>query len=178
MGIQQFCNRVAKRNIYLCNVIKKKVYISCIWLATLLMLSTAFLPHHHHLKMLCFTQEKCQIDSRVNDQHTTHQTTGSERGCAIEQIKQAFTTEKDLHQSDQYLLQEICLLYSVLSALIYFRANNSSLRKFLRHPIILLHDGWIESRGLRAPPTLYSIIFSGSVQILSVDVAYNYTIFC
>ena len=118
------------------------------------MLSTAFLPHHHHLKMLCFTQEKCQVDNRVNDQHTTHQTTGTESGCAIEQIKQAFTTEKNLHQGEQSLLHEICLLYSVLSALFYFRPNNLSLRKFFRNPIILLHDGWITSRGLRAPPTL------------------------
>ena len=133
---------------------KKKVYIFCIWLATLLMLSTAFLPHHHHLKMLCFTQEKCQVDNRVNDQHTTHQTTGTESGCAIEQIKQAFTTEKNLHQGEQSLLHEICLLYSALSALFYFRTNNLSLRKFFRNPIILLHDGWITSRGLRAPPTL------------------------
>ena len=116
------------------------------------MLSTAFLPHHHHLKMLCFTQEKCQVDNRVNDQHTTHQTTGTESGCAIEQIKQAFTTEKNLHQGEQSLLHEICLLYSVLSALFYFRTNNLSLRKFFRNPIILLHDGWITSRGLRAPP--------------------------
>ena len=150
----QFCNRVAKRNFYLCSVMKKKVLHILYLVGTLLMFVKRHSCSPSSLKMLCFTQEKCQVDNRVNDQHTTHQTTGTESGCAIEQIKQAFTTEKNLHQGEQSLLHEICLLYSVLSALFYFRTNNLSLRKFFRNPIILLHDGWITSRGLRAPPTL------------------------
>lgn len=133
---------------------KKKVYIFSLWLATLLMLSTAFLPHHHHLKVLCFTQETCKIDGSVNDQHTTHQTTGSEKDCSIGQIKQAFTTAKDLHQNGQSLLQQICLLYSVLPALFSLRANSPSLRKTFHQPVIRLLDGWVTSCGLRAPPTL------------------------
>lgn len=51
---------------------KKKCYIAFMAFAVAVMLTAAFMPHHHHKGMLCTEVEYCEDDERYNDEHTGH----------------------------------------------------------------------------------------------------------
>lgn len=44
------------------------------WLAVVLTLTVALLPHHHHGEAVCTALEACDLDGLVNDRHTGHST--------------------------------------------------------------------------------------------------------
>jgi hypothetical protein len=147
-----------RSNRHLCNVIRKKAYLFNLWLATLLVLSVTFLPHHHHLKAVCFTEEICDVDGNINDQHTAHHATEPESNsedCSIDQIKQIFIGEKGLQQLKQAVSQQAHRLYAVvLSILAIPQADVSPYEKAFQEPLIRFLDCCISSGGLRAPPIL------------------------
>lgn len=45
-----------------------------IWLAVVLTLTVALMPHHHHGEEVCTALKTCETDGRVNDRHTGHST--------------------------------------------------------------------------------------------------------
>lgn len=74
---------------------RSKAYIFNLWLATLMVLSATVLSHHHHLETICLVEQRCDIDGRINDSHTSHH--AAERSdaatdhCEFEHFKHVLT---------------------------------------------------------------------------------------
>lgn len=59
------------------------------WLAVLLTLTVALLPHHHHGEEVCTALETCDINGLMNDRHTGHTTDNDcdESDCQVQSMR-------------------------------------------------------------------------------------------
>lgn len=76
---------------------KKRLYILSLWVATLFLLLSTVVSHHHHMGRICMVEQQCQQDGNVNDEHTEHQDQEkeSDRGnCRVHQMHNFFTNAK------------------------------------------------------------------------------------
>lgn len=64
---------------------KKRLYIFHLWAATLAMLLSTVMLHHHHYERICMVLEQCAEDGNLNDEHTQHQENEQE-GCRVHQM--------------------------------------------------------------------------------------------
>lgn len=51
---------------------KRRLYIFSLWIATLSILLSTVMTHHHHMGRICMIQEQCEQDGNINDEHTEH----------------------------------------------------------------------------------------------------------
>lgn len=65
--LQNNCNFVAKMRMR-----KRRLYIFSLWIATLSILLSSVMTHHHHMGRICMIQEQCEQDGNINDEHTDH----------------------------------------------------------------------------------------------------------
>nr|WP_305210078.1 DUF6769 family protein [Bacteroides intestinalis] len=94
-------------------------------IAILLITVFSIVPHHHHKEVLCMVIEMCMEDNTINDQHTTHDTSGenAEHGHACitnaqytaptHVLKGSFFSEDGSNQ------QAVYSLYLLASYLLY-----------------------------------------------------------
>ena len=54
---------------------KRRLYIFSIWIATMGMLLSTVMLHHHHYERICMVVEVCSQDGSLNDEHTEHHDT-------------------------------------------------------------------------------------------------------
>lgn len=59
--------------------LKRKYSISGIAVSIVLFLILAVVPHHHHRGIACIVIELCEQDNEINDEHTHHSDTSSEK---------------------------------------------------------------------------------------------------
>lgn len=69
---------------YLCTAMRDKISAFIICLATAVLLSTSFVPHHHHEGVLCQQSEVCSGRDSHNEQHTCHH--GDHSTCLAESV--------------------------------------------------------------------------------------------
>lgn len=50
----------------------RRLYILVLWMATLSVLLSTGVAHHHHAEQICFVEEQCSRDGNINDSHTAH----------------------------------------------------------------------------------------------------------
>lgn len=64
---------------------KRQLYIFTLWIATLSVLLSTSMMHHHHEGRVCLVEEICTEDGNVNDEHTEHRENEQE-GCMVSQM--------------------------------------------------------------------------------------------
>lgn len=90
--LQKNCNFVAKLRMR-----KRTLYIFSLWIATLSILLSTVMTHHHHMGRICMIQEQCEQDGNINDEHTDHhdQENDSDReNCSVRQMHQFVVNSK------------------------------------------------------------------------------------
>ena len=68
-----------------------------LWVATLSVLLSTVMTHHHHMGRICMVEEQCQQDGNVNDEHTGHhdqESEGDRANCRVHQMHNFFTNAK------------------------------------------------------------------------------------
>ena len=66
-------------------------------MATMSVLLSTVVSHHHHMDRICMVQEQCQEDGNINDEHTEHhdQESNTDRGnCRVHQMHHFVTNAK------------------------------------------------------------------------------------
>lgn len=113
-------------------MMKRKAYLFCLWLATLLVLSTTLVPHHHHLGAISVPQKQC-ADAVEGGQHHVLPFFVAEHNKIV----------KETNDCQKTVFVSYDNLFSLVSV---------SPRSFLPELLILLPRGHLYSGGLRAPP--------------------------
>ncbi len=81
---------------------KKKLYIFSLWMATMSVLLSTVMAHHHHMGRICMVVEQCQEDGNYNDEHTHHQE-NEQDGCSVHQMHHFFTNAKVLKSIEKHI---------------------------------------------------------------------------
>ena len=88
---------------------KRILYIFSLWMATMSVLLSTVVSHHHHMDRICMVQEQCQEDGNINDEHTEHhdQESNTDRGnCRVHQMHHFVTNAKVVKGIRKLLVDE------------------------------------------------------------------------
>ena len=88
---------------------KKKLYLFSLFVATLSVLLSTVVMHHHHMGRICMVVERCQQDGNFNDEHTEHhdQDSNTDRGnCRVHQMHHFVTNAKVVKGIRKLLVDE------------------------------------------------------------------------
>ena len=72
---------------------KKKLYLFSLLVATMSVLLSTVVMHHHHMGRICMVVERCQQDGKLNDEHTEHHENEND-GCRVHQMHHFVTNGK------------------------------------------------------------------------------------
>ena len=81
-----FCNFAQKFSMQ-----KRILYIFCLWIATMSIMLSTVMIHHHHKGRICMVEEQCEQDGNINDEHTEHhdqESEGDRENCSVRQMHQ------------------------------------------------------------------------------------------
>ena len=102
---------------------KKKLYLFSLLVATMSVLLSTVVMHHHHMGRICMVVERCQQDGNLNDEHTEHHENEND-GCRMHQMHH-FVTNGKIVKSIQKQLFDGDHLLSVLSSEYLFIPTSS-----------------------------------------------------
>ena len=102
---------------------KKKLYLFSLFVATLSVLLSTVVMHHHHMWRICMVVERCQQDGNFNDEHTEHHEKEAD-GCRMQQMHH-FVTGSKIMKGIQKLLFDGNHLLSMLSSEYLFIPTSS-----------------------------------------------------
>ncbi len=132
---------------------KTRRYISLysLWAATLMLLLSVMVTHHHHLSEICVAMEQCAIDGNVNDSHTAHHDS-EDVGCVVQQMHHFTTNGK--HISSVRLSLIPCLMASAMLTEESFLCFSDDVSGLPDIADTSLSEEARDVRQLRAPPCL------------------------
>ena len=87
-----FCNFAEKLSMQ-----KRILYIFCLWIATMSIMLSTVMTHHHHKGRICMVEEQCEQDGNINDEHTEHhdqESEGDRENCSVRQMHQFVVSSK------------------------------------------------------------------------------------
>lgn len=96
-------------------IMKRRLYIFSIWIATMGMLLSTVMLHHHHYERICMVVEVCSQDGSLNDEHTEHHDTEHE-GCQVKQMHHFIVKNRVVESAVKKLLDAHHLQVFVLPA--------------------------------------------------------------
>lgn len=102
---------------------KKKLYLFSLLVATMSVLLSTVVMHHHHMGRICMVVERCQQDGKLNDEHTEHHENEND-ACRMHQMHHFVTNGKIVKNIQKQLLDGNHLL-SVLSSEYLFIPTSS-----------------------------------------------------
>ena len=70
---------------------KKKLYLFSLFVATMSVLLSTVVMHHHHMGRICMVVERCQQDGNFNDEHTEHHEKEAD-SCRVHQLQDRKST--------------------------------------------------------------------------------------
>lgn len=76
---------------------KRILYIFSLWIATMSILLSTVMTHHHHMGRICMVEEQCEQDGNINDEHTEHhdqENEGDRENCSVRQMHQFVVSSK------------------------------------------------------------------------------------
>ena len=88
---------------------KRRLYIFSIWIATMGMLLSTVMLHHHHYERICMVVEVCSQDGSLNDEHTEHhdqESEGDRENCSVRQMHQFVVNSKVVKNIRKLLVDE------------------------------------------------------------------------
>lgn len=136
---------------------KKKIYISILWIATFMVfVSTVMAHHHHHLSEICTVIEQCDIDGNENDEHTEHHENESEEnGCNIQQMHAFIINTKTASSIHCSFLPLPVIPFTCLWGIFHIERKEAFTCTLLYiEPFINLANTHVDATSLRAPPCL------------------------
>ena len=96
-------------------MVKYKIHILNMWIATCALLLSTIILHHHHMGQVCFIEQQCEYDGNINDEHTAHHEKDN-KGCNIHQMHQFISNGKNIQTSglrQKYARSPIAFFYSI-----------------------------------------------------------------
>lgn len=81
-------------------MMRRRLYIFSLWLATCSVLLSTVVLHHHHFNRICFIEQQCPEDGNTNDEHTEHHEKEHE-GCSVQQMHQFIVNAKVAKNTQQ-----------------------------------------------------------------------------
>lgn len=156
-----FCNKYEYISV------KQKISISLITLSTMILLILAVIPHHHHEGMACVVMELCKHDNTINDEHTNHCDTSSNKHTQSCVAEAEFTPPQfyngiksklslgDNQNNDNPFLYYLPVLFLV-SDLIINAEHSLSKSEYGEHLTFYKSAEVSRFHGLRAPPRMFS----------------------
>lgn len=97
LSLQKLCIKIMKR----------RLYIFSIWIATMGMLLSTVMLHHHHYERICMVVEVCSQDGSLNDEHTEHHDTEHE-GCQVKQMHHFIVKNRVVKSAVKSFLMPVC----------------------------------------------------------------------
>ena len=88
---------------------KKKLYLFSLLVATMSVLLSTVVMHHHHMGRICMVVERCQQDGNFNDEHTEHhdqESEGDRENCSVRQMHQFVVSSKVVKNIRKMLVDE------------------------------------------------------------------------
>ena len=88
---------------------KKKLYLFSLFVATMSVLLSTVVMHHHHMGRICMVVERCQQDGNLNDEHTEHhdqESEGDRENCSVRQMHQFVVNSKVVKNIRKLLVDE------------------------------------------------------------------------
>lgn len=102
---------------------KKKLYLFSLLVATMSVLLSTVVMHHHHMGRICMVVERCLQDGKLNDEHTEHHENEND-GCRVHQMHHFVINGKIVKNIQKQLFDGNHLL-SVLSSEYLFIPTSS-----------------------------------------------------
>ena len=132
----------------------RRLYIFALWMATLSVLLSSGVAHHHHAQQICFVEEQCSRDGNTNDSHTEHHDNPAE-DCEIHQLHR-FMGNTGVAQTIQRIIADgsslTGLVPSAIDAAPLVAAGLTIVSA--RERILPLSTVQLHHDGRRGPPTL------------------------
>ena len=91
---------------------RRRIYILSLWVATLGMLLSTVVMHHHHFERICMVMEECEQDGCLNDEHTEHHDNEQE-GCQVHQMHHFVNNAKVVKSIQRHLLDQCRLVFTL-----------------------------------------------------------------
>jgi len=136
---------------------KKRLYIFSLWVATLSVLLSTVMTHHHHMGRICMIEEQCQQDGQVNDEHTEHHDEENEadrENCRVHQMHSFFTNAKVVKSIQKLIFDGSLVLDCLPPHTYYYIATDALIAVRWLHKACPLPSETLPQKSRRGPPVV------------------------
>ncbi len=131
---------------------KRRLYLFSLWVATVSVLLSTVVMHHHHYGEICMVIEQCALDGNLNDEHTEHHENEQE-GCQVSRMHHFIINAKVVKDVRKHLLDDASQWVAVLPSEVELSADCALVAVEWQQATESLSKGNITSRYLRGPPS-------------------------
>lgn len=132
---------------------KRSLYIFSLWIATVSVLLSTVMSHHHHSDRICMVMELCHEDGNYNDEHTHHHENERE-GCRVHQMHHFFTNAKIVKSIERHIFDGARCLVATFATNDFSIVNEcSQVAVDWQHQATPLHEAFASCLSRRGPPS-------------------------
>ncbi len=131
---------------------KRRLYLFSLWVATVSVLLSTVVMHHHHYGEICMAIEQCALDGNLNDEHTEHHENEQE-GCQVSQMHHFIINAKVVKDVKRHLAGDAPQLVAVLPDRVELGADCALTAVMWQQVSEPLSGGVMPCGYLRGPPS-------------------------